>query len=155
MRDAGVIWWHPRELWLQDPLTWTIYGMISSQLSDSTDMIALEDGQLVTVSTYVFDTYNYRHKVRVWLDSGASFLPAEPPSACLCLCKSLESTVGLWSTRRVAVICGPACDNFQPINLNMCVVQYEGYCVLILCAMIVVGHVITALCLAKLNFLKR
>ena len=49
----------------QDPLTWTIYGMISSQLSDVADeMIALEDGTRVTVSTYVFDTYNYRHKVR-------------------------------------------------------------------------------------------
>ena len=50
---------------MQDPLTWTIYGMISSQLSDVEDeFIALEDGQRVTVSTYIFETYNYRHKVR-------------------------------------------------------------------------------------------
>ena len=33
--------------------------------------------------------------------------------------------------------------------------QYEGYCVLILLCMILFGHLITALCLAKLNFLKR
>ena len=52
----------------QDPLTWTIYGMISSQLSDVEDQfIALENGQQVTVSTYIFQTYNYRHKVRALL----------------------------------------------------------------------------------------
>ena len=70
------------ELWLQDPLTWTIYGMISSQLSDSTDMIALEDGRRVTVSTYVFETYNYRHKVCVWLGSDVSS-PFCQASACV------------------------------------------------------------------------
>ena len=57
-----------------DPLTWVSYGLISSQLCDVHDeFIAEESGQLVTVSQYLFDTYNYR-SVCIWgsANAGAS-----------------------------------------------------------------------------------
>ena len=41
------------------------------------------------------------------------------------------------------------------LALKLGVLQYEGYCALILCGFIVLAHLITALCLTKLNFLKR
>lgn len=51
-------------IWLYyiDPLTYTVYGLIASQLGDvDYQSLTLEDGQSVTVAQFVTQNYGYKH----------------------------------------------------------------------------------------------
>lgn len=45
------VWW--RWYYWASPVAWTIYGLITSQIGDITELVAIPDGDLITVQSYL------------------------------------------------------------------------------------------------------
>ncbi|GFR42268.1 hypothetical protein Agub_g3165 [Astrephomene gubernaculifera] len=56
------------EAYYANPITYVIYGCVTTQMGDLTDTsIAVTGGSTVTVAQYLEDTFSYKYSMRGWL----------------------------------------------------------------------------------------
>jgi CDR ABC transporter len=53
------VWW--RWYYWADPVSWTIYGVITSQLGDKENMVEIPGASSLTVKEYLRQNLGYRH----------------------------------------------------------------------------------------------
>lgn len=53
------VWW--RWYYWADPVSWSIYGVIASQLGDKENMVEIPGAQSLTVKEYLSENLGYRH----------------------------------------------------------------------------------------------
>ncbi|XP_078170821.1 ABC transporter G family member 48-like isoform X2 [Carex rostrata] len=58
-RPSIPVWW--RWYYWADPVSWSIYGVIASQLGDKENMVEIPGAQSLTVKEYLSENLGYRH----------------------------------------------------------------------------------------------
>ena len=50
-----------------NPVSWTLYGLVASNVGDVTSQIVLNDGTSLRVTQFLLEQFNYRHSFLGWV----------------------------------------------------------------------------------------
>lgn len=55
------------QMYYLNPVTWTLYGLVASNVGDVVGDITLNDGTVKTVQQFLLDQFDYRHDYLGWV----------------------------------------------------------------------------------------
>ena len=55
------------QMYYLNPVTWTLYGLVASNVGDVVGNIALNDGPPISVQQFLLDRFDYRHSFLGWV----------------------------------------------------------------------------------------
>lgn len=55
------------QMYYLNPVTWTLYGLVASNVGDVTGTLVLNDGTQTTVQQFLLDRFDYRHSFLGWV----------------------------------------------------------------------------------------
>lgn len=57
----------PLQMYYLNPVSWTLYGLVASNVGDVGGNITLSDGSTLPVQQFLYEQFNYRHNFLGWV----------------------------------------------------------------------------------------